>query len=151
MDIVSASILEIIKQKLFGGIFEELGWLMIGFKIVVLIFIIGFVRARFTDNTLVTILTLGLGYIVLFQYWYLFGPMMLIYLFIIFGFSAVLVDIAITKPWTKHAWTGKNEGMYGGYTNYGEGGEEESEFHKTGKDQLEYQKEMLKRMKMKGH
>jgi hypothetical protein len=118
MNVFMLGVTDWLKQKLFGGILEEVGWLMIGFKIVVLLVIVGFVRSRFGSGPLVTILTLAIGYIVLFQQWYIFGPVMFIYLFIIFGFSAILIDIAITRPWTKHAWRGGGEegmGVGAGY------------------------------------
>lgn len=109
MNAVLLGVTDLIKQKLFGGLLEEVGWLMIGFKLVVLIFIVGFVRSRFGGGPLVTLLTLGIGYIVFFQQWYIFGPMMFIYLFIIFGFSAILMDIAITGGHRKSAWVGHGE------------------------------------------
>lgn len=113
MNVVFLGVTDWIKQRLFGGLLEEVGWLMIGFKLVVLIFIVGFVRSRFGGGPLVTILTLGIGYIVFFQQWYIFGPMMFIYLFIIFGFSAVIMDIAITGGHKKSAWVshGEMQGM----------------------------------------
>ena len=127
MDIITASFLDSLRQKLFGGFMEDIGLLMLAFKVVILLFIVGFVRSHFGDSQLATILMLAIGYIVLFQQWYIFGPMMLIYMFIIFGFGAILMDLAITKPWTKHAWTGKMPEMEGGGGYGGMGGGEAEE------------------------
>ncbi len=97
---------------------ETLDLVILGFKIVVLLFIVQFARNRFGGGTLVTVLILVLGYIMLFPLWPIFGPMMFIYLFIVFGFSMLLMDLVIAKPWAR-----------------GGGGEEEG--HTTGKEYSE--------------
>ena len=86
----------------FSGIQAELNLLLFAFKIVILLFIIQFVRNRFGSGTIVTLLVLGLGYVMLFtDYFLIFGPMMFIYMFIAFGFISLLFDLAIAKPWQK--------------------------------------------------
>jgi hypothetical protein len=73
--------------------------LIFGFKIVVLLFVVQFVRSRFGGGPIVTILVLVIGYIVLDKMWPIFGPMMFIYLFILFGFTALMFDLAMATPW----------------------------------------------------
>lgn len=72
-----------------------------GFKIIVMLFIVQYVRNHFEGGIFPTILTAVLCYIFLFHYWYVFGPIMLVYLMVIFGFTSILMDIAITRPWAK--------------------------------------------------
>jgi hypothetical protein len=94
-----------LKDKVLGpfiGWRQDIDLLIIAFKVVILLFIVSFVRGRFGGGPIVTVLIFVLGYIMLFQSWYIFGPMMFIYLFIVFGFSAILFDVAITKPWQDH-------------------------------------------------
>jgi hypothetical protein len=99
----------------FASAMEDLSLLMMAFKIVILLFIIQFVRNRFGGGTIVTLLVLGLGYVMLFtNYFAIFGPMMFIYLFISFGFISLLFDLSIAKPWKKMPTEG------GGDTNYHE-------------------------------
>ena len=74
--------------------------IMLAIKIVVLLFIIQFVRERFGNSWFATLLIFGLGYIVLFQAWAIFGPIMIIYMLIIFGFTGLAMDLAISKPWS---------------------------------------------------
>ena len=70
-----------------------------GFKIIVLLFIIQFIRSHFNAGILPILLTLVIGYIFLFHYWAIFGPIMLVYFLLIFGFTSALLDVAIVKPW----------------------------------------------------
>ena len=70
-----------------------------GFKIIVLLFIIQFIRSHFNAGVLPILLTIVIGYIFLFHYWAIFGPIMLVYFLLIFGFTSALLDIAIVKPW----------------------------------------------------
>lgn len=70
-----------------------------GFKIIVLLFIIQFIRGHFDAGPVPVLLTIIMGYIFLFHYWYVFGPIMLLYFLIIFGFTSILLDIAIVRPW----------------------------------------------------
>lgn len=94
--------IEGIKNALFGQIVDDIQLILFGFKIVILLFIISFVRSRFGGGPIVTILVLLFGYIMLFtDYFVIFGPMMFIYLFIAFGFITIVFDLAIAKPWKK--------------------------------------------------
>jgi hypothetical protein len=100
-------------------ILDTVNLLILGFKIVVLLFIVQFVRGRFGGGPIVTILILVLGYVMLFSNLApIFTTAMFIYLFIIFGFSMLVVDLVIAKPWA------------------GGGGEEEGG-HMTGKQYAE--------------
>ncbi|MEM0372691.1 MAG: hypothetical protein QXO69_02520 [archaeon] len=90
------------KLNPFAGIIEDVSLLMLAFKIVILLFIVQFVRNRFGGGTIVTLLVLGLGYVMLFtNYFAIFGPVMFIYLFISFGFISILFDLSIARPWKK--------------------------------------------------
>ena len=100
-------------------IMDSVNLLILGFKIVVLLFIVQFVRGRFGGGPIVTILILVLGYVMLFSNLApIFTTAMFIYLFIIFGFSMLVMDLVIAKPWA------------------GGGGEEEGG-HMTGKQYAE--------------
>ena len=90
-------------EQIFG-IFSSIGakasLLVLGFKLVFLLFIVQFLRNRFGHGPIITVGTLILGYILLFtNYFFVFGPIMFIYLFILFGFTSILFDLAIAKPW----------------------------------------------------
>jgi hypothetical protein len=104
---------------------QTIDLIILGFKIVVLLFIVQFVRSRFGSGPIVTILILVLGYIVLFQLWAVFAPGMFIYLLIFFGFTGIIFDLVISKPWAK-----------------GGGEEEEGGEHMSGK---QYSEELAKR------
>jgi hypothetical protein len=80
---------------------QTIDLVILGFKIVVLLFIVQFVRGRFGGGPMVTILILVIGYIFLFQMQYIFLPMMFVYLFIVFGFSMLIMDLVIAKPWAR--------------------------------------------------
>jgi hypothetical protein len=95
---VLLGILEFIERDLLG-IKDEFSLIMLGLKIVVLLFIVSFVRGRFAGGAISTILVFVLGYVILFQNWMLFGPLMIIYLLVVFGFTAILIDLVIIKPW----------------------------------------------------
>jgi len=92
---------QVFKSMLGSGSTWDL--LMLAFKLVVLLFIIQFVRERFGNSWFATALTFVLAYIVLFQAWAIFGPIMIIYMLIIFGFTGLAMDLAIAKPWAGHA------------------------------------------------
>ncbi|RLG21832.1 hypothetical protein DRN74_00175 [Candidatus Micrarchaeota archaeon] len=84
---------------IISRILGDINLAVTGFKIIVLLFVIQFIRSHFDAGPIPVLLTLIIGYIFLFQYWEIFGPIMLVYFFIIFGFVSVLLDIAIVKPW----------------------------------------------------
>jgi hypothetical protein len=101
------------------NIMDTINLVILGFKIVVLLFIVQFVRGRFGGGPIVTILILVLGYVVLFSNLApILSTAMFIYLFIIFGFSMLVMDLAIAKPWAR-------------------GGGAEEEGHMTGKEYSE--------------
>jgi hypothetical protein len=104
---------------------QMISLVVLGFKIVFLLFIVQFVRARFGGGAMVSILILVLGYVFLEYLAPIFLPMMFLYLFIAFGFSYMLMDLVIAKPWA--------------------GGGEEAEAHMTGK---QYAEETAKRQGM---
>lgn len=87
----------------FAKLQEDVTLLTLAFKIVILLFIIQFFRNRFGNSPVVTLLVTGMAYLFLFTdyFYYLFGPMMFIYMFITFGFTTILFDLAIAKPWKK--------------------------------------------------
>lgn len=100
-------------------IMDTINLVILGFKIVILLFIVQFVRGRFGGGPIVTILILVLGYVVLFSNLApILSTAMFIYLFIIFGFSMLVMDLAIAKPWAR-------------------GGGAEEEGHMTGKEYSE--------------
>ena len=96
------------------GIFEQISqsvmgtgstWdlLVLAVKLVVLLFIIQFVREKFGNSWFATLLTFVFAYIILFQAWAIFGPIMIIYMLIMFGFTGLAMDLAIAKPWAGNA------------------------------------------------
>ena len=94
-----------------SAITQEINLVIFGFKIVIMLFIISFVRSRFGGGKIVTLITLGLVYILLFtNYFALFGPMMFIYMFLIFGFTTIVFDMSIAKPWKKMDLGGMQQG-----------------------------------------
>ncbi|MBI1973871.1 hypothetical protein HYS54_03575 [Candidatus Micrarchaeota archaeon] len=104
--LVLLSFVDTIKEKVFG-VTNTVDLLFLGVKLVILLFIVSYVRGHFGGGPVVTILTLILGYIILFQNWMIFGPLMILYLFIVFGFTALLMDLAIVKPWRKSPEAGE--------------------------------------------
>ncbi len=81
-----------------AGVKSDWDLMWFGFKIIVLLFVISFVRSRFEGGPIITALVLILGYLMLFQYWHLFGPLMIVYFAIAFGFTMVLYDLSIAGP-----------------------------------------------------
>jgi len=93
--------LEQIVQWLFPQLYSDISLLILALKLVILLFIISFVRTRFGAGPITTVLVAVLAYLILFKYWVFTGPLALIYLFITFGFVSLLFDLAIAKPWRK--------------------------------------------------
>ena len=95
----------------FFGASQDVNLLILGFKVVILLYIIQFFRGRFGESPVVTLLVAGVAYLFLFtSYFNIFGPMMFVYLFIIFGFTSILFDLAIAKPWKKMGMQEEEEG-----------------------------------------
>ena len=92
---------QVLKSIIGGG--STIDLLILAVKIVVLLFIIQFVRERFGNSWFATALVFVLGYIVLFQAWAIFGPIMIVYMLIVFGFTGLAMDLAIAKPWAGNA------------------------------------------------
>ena len=70
---------------------------MLGLKIVMLLFIVGWVRGHLGGGLLATIVMLFLGYLALFQYFAVFGPLTLVYLLVIMGAGGVITDLAFGR------------------------------------------------------
>ena len=86
-----------------GGVFGEVchfipncDLVMTGLKILVLLFIVGWVRSRLGGGLIATIVMLFVGYFVLFPYWFLFGPLSIIYVLAIVGASGLVMDFVFT-------------------------------------------------------
>ncbi len=86
-------------RTLFPGLASSVDLFILGIKIVILLFIVNFVRSRFGGGPAVTVMVVVLGYFLLFQYSLFFVPGMLIYILIMFGLGGILMDLMITKPW----------------------------------------------------
>ena len=111
-----------------AGLEEDINLLILGFKLVILLFIIQFFRNRFGNSPVVTLLVAVMAYVFLFtDYFFVFGPMMFVYLFIIFGFTSILFDLAIAKPWKSHDFGGGDEGPG---TTYKEASQKQQSFKK---------------------
>ena len=100
-------------DALFGGMgslcnmLPYCDFLMIGFKIVLLMFVIGWVREHLGGGMIAAVVTLILGYLALFPFFYIFGPMLLVYLLMILGFVNIIQDFAFGKG---HYGLGPQEG-----------------------------------------
>ncbi len=82
---------------LFGDLVNKFNLVMLGFKVVVLVFIVGWVRAHIGGGRLGTFIMLFLGYLLLFRYWALTGPIALLYLMAITGITGLAMDIVFTR------------------------------------------------------
>lgn len=71
--------------------------ILIGFKLVLLMFVIGWVREHLGGGMVASVVILVLGYLALFPYFYIFGPMLLVYLIMVMGFVGVVQDLAFGK------------------------------------------------------
>lgn len=81
------------------------GLVMLGFKIVILIFIVGWVRGHLGGGLTATVAVLIIGWLVLFQYFYIFGWLAVFYLILIIGGSGVIMDLAFGQ----HQYMGQSE------------------------------------------
>ena len=70
---------------------------MFGFRILVLLFLVGWVRNHLGGGTIATVVMLVVGYLLLFQFWEVYGFLVFIYLIIIVGFANVVMDIAFGR------------------------------------------------------
>ncbi len=83
-----------------GGVCNMLpycNYILIGFKLVLLMFVIGWVREHLGGGMIASVVILLLGYLALFPYFFIFGPMLVLYLFMIMGFTGIIQDMAFGK------------------------------------------------------
>ncbi|MCD4740342.1 hypothetical protein K8R43_04070 [archaeon] len=92
--------------EILGEIKNSFELLMLGFKIVLMIFLIGWVRGHLGGGLIAAVVILILGYFVIFEYFIIFGPMFLFYLIIIIGGGVVVQDLAFGK---EHYTKGGND------------------------------------------
>lgn len=71
--------------------------IMLGFRIIVLLFLIQWVRMRLGGGMIASVVVLVIGYFVLFEFWWLFGPLAIVYLAAIFGAIGLVTDFFFTK------------------------------------------------------
>lgn len=76
---------------------DAFGLIMLGFKIVILIFIVGWVRGHLGGGLVATVAILIIGWFVFFEYFAIFGPMAIVYLILIIGGSGVIMDLAFGR------------------------------------------------------
>lgn len=87
---------------MLGGVCSFLPYcelLILGLKIVMLLFIVGWVRGHLGGGLVATIVMLFIGYLALFQYFVIFGPMTILYLLIIMGIGGAITDIAFGREY----------------------------------------------------
>jgi hypothetical protein len=68
-----------------------------GFQIVTLLFVIGWIRSHIGGGTIATVVMLIIGYFIFFQMWWMFGPLTILYLAVMFGVAGIIMDIAFSK------------------------------------------------------
>ncbi len=68
---------------------------IIGIKLFILVFIIKFLRRKISDPTAVTLITLGLAYLLLFRWAWLWIPLLLIVIILPHGPIDVMFDLAL--------------------------------------------------------
>ena len=85
---------------LFGGacsFIPNCEFIMLGLKIVMLLFIVGWVRGHLGGGLVATIVMLFIGYLALFQYFAIFGPLTIVYLLVIMGVGGMVTDMAFGR------------------------------------------------------
>ena len=98
---MKAAFLDSLIGKLLGlgpiaSLLEKVNLVILGLKIVVLLFVVGWVRTHVGGGRLGTFVLLLVGYLILFPYWYLFGPLAILYLLAITGVTGLAMDIVFT-------------------------------------------------------
>ena len=86
--------------SLFGGacsLIPNCELVLLGLKIVMLLFIVGWVRSHLGGGLVATIVMLFIGYLALFQYFYMFGPLTIVYLLIIMNVGGMITDFAFGR------------------------------------------------------
>ncbi|MFC2174425.1 hypothetical protein ACFLQ2_00960 [archaeon] len=81
------------------GFIPNCEFIMLGLKIVMLLFIIGWVRSHLGGGLVATIVMLFIGYLALFQYFAVFGPLTIVYLLIIMGVGGAITDLAFGREY----------------------------------------------------
>lgn len=71
--------------------------ILIGFKIVMLLFIVGWVRGHLGGGIIATLVMLFMGYFMLFDFFFIFGPLAAIYILAIVGVTGLAMDLVFTK------------------------------------------------------
>ncbi len=93
--------LDSVLMKLLGlgpiaSVLQKVNLVILGLKIVVLLFIVGWVRGHVGGGRLGTFILLLVGYLILFPYWHLFGPLAILYLLAITGVTGLAMDLVFT-------------------------------------------------------
>jgi hypothetical protein len=70
----------------------EVNLLVLGFKIVALLFIVGWVRSHLGGGLVSTVVMLVVSYMLLFEYFIIFGPLALLYFVMIVGLGGTIAD-----------------------------------------------------------
>ena len=100
----------------FQGIKNDISMLMLAFKIVVVLFLIQFLKERITNGALMSLFLIACGYVMFFtNYSIVFQLFMVMFLALTFGFTQVLMDLSITKPWVKQEEGGHDQNFRGLY------------------------------------
>ncbi len=71
--------------------------IMTGFKIIILVFIVGWVRKRLGGGTLASVIMLIIGYFVLFPGWFLFGPLGVLWLIVLSHLTHLITTFGFAK------------------------------------------------------
>ena len=79
------------------GMSKECEYLILGLRVVVLLFLVGWVRSRMGGGLIATVVLLFVGYLVLFQFWWLFGPLAIVYLAAMYGALGMFITFLFTK------------------------------------------------------
>lgn len=98
---------------------EKFNLVILGLKLVILIFIVGWVRVHIGGGRWGTFIMLLIGYLALFKYWFLTGPIAIIYLLAISGITGLAMDVVFTRQY----YTSGKGGLAGM-----EGGERDAEY-----------------------
>ena len=88
-----------------GQIGETFDLIMLGFKVVLLLFIVGWVRNHLGGGLVAAVVIIIIGWFVFFEYFFIFGPMFVVYLVLIVGGSSVIMDLAFGR----HQYLGPGE------------------------------------------
>lgn len=92
-----------ILQSLGGGLGDVCGFIpycnlfMIGFKVFILVFIVGWVRKRLGGGTIASVVMLFVGYFVLFPGWFLFGPLGIFWLLALSHLTHLITTFGFAK------------------------------------------------------